>query len=257
MLLRNLVLLFPLAALSTLATPIVDLGYAQYQGAVDTTTNVTTFLGIRYAAAPIAESECRPDNLRFRAPQPPKVVPGVQQATEQPDQCFQTISLLVSPTNSLRQREATNISWEDCLFLSVSYPSDAVGVPVGGLPTLVYIHGGGHVLYDLLGHQVVTNVWTRYTMGSSSQFRGTDLIAQSNRGIVTVIIQYRLGLFGFLSGAEVKKNGKLNTGLLDQELSVVNVHVTINAKPIQDLKFWRRSCTSHDLGGKRRLVLKM
>jgi hypothetical protein len=34
-------------------TPIVDLGYAQYQGAVDTSTNLTTFVGIRYAAAPI------------------------------------------------------------------------------------------------------------------------------------------------------------------------------------------------------------
>jgi hypothetical protein len=34
-------------------TSIVDLGYAQYQGAVDTSTNLTTFVGIRYAAAPI------------------------------------------------------------------------------------------------------------------------------------------------------------------------------------------------------------
>ncbi|KAJ7769912.1 Alpha/Beta hydrolase protein [Mycena metata] len=169
---------------------IVDLGYAKYQGFVDTTTNVTTFLGIRYAAAPIKER-------RFSAPQPPEFLPGVQQATTQPDQCFQARTF------------ATNSS-EDCLFLSVYYPSDTAGVPVGGLPTVVWIHGGG------------------YTLGSASQFRGTDLLAQSNRGIVVVVIQYRLNVFGFLSGAEVKKNGTLNAGLLDQDLAFrwINKHIS-------------------------------
>ncbi|KAJ6543223.1 hypothetical protein DFH09DRAFT_1088918 [Mycena vulgaris] len=40
---------------ATTTAPIIDLGYAQYHGAVDTSTNVTTFLrlGIRYAAEPI------------------------------------------------------------------------------------------------------------------------------------------------------------------------------------------------------------
>lgn len=33
--------------------PIVDLGYATYEGVVDTSSNITTFLGIRYAAPPI------------------------------------------------------------------------------------------------------------------------------------------------------------------------------------------------------------
>jgi hypothetical protein len=44
-------------ALEALATAsIVDLGYAQYQGSVDTTTNTTSFLGMRYAAAPLGAS---------------------------------------------------------------------------------------------------------------------------------------------------------------------------------------------------------
>jgi hypothetical protein len=38
---------------ATTSTSIVDLGYAQYQGSVDTATNITSFLGIRYAAPPI------------------------------------------------------------------------------------------------------------------------------------------------------------------------------------------------------------
>jgi acetylcholinesterase len=32
--------------------PVVDLGYSQYQGSWNATSNVTSFLGIRYAAPP-------------------------------------------------------------------------------------------------------------------------------------------------------------------------------------------------------------
>ncbi|KAJ7432394.1 Alpha/Beta hydrolase protein [Mycena latifolia] len=177
---------------------IVDLGYAKYQGSVDTSANITTFLGIRYAAPPTGD-------LRFRAPESPHPVPGVLQATVQPDQCYQA-SQGTAPTNPLRTRAASTVSSEDCLFLSVSYPSDAEGVPEGPLPVLVYIHGGG------------------YLFGSSSQYRGTDLLSQSNRGLVVVIIQYRLGVFGFLPGEEVKKHGSLNAGLLDQEFALRWVH---------------------------------
>jgi hypothetical protein len=41
---------------ATISTSIVDLGYAQYQGSVDTATNIASFRGIRYAAPPIGES---------------------------------------------------------------------------------------------------------------------------------------------------------------------------------------------------------
>lgn len=34
---------------------IVDLGYAQYQGTVDSANNQTQFLGIRYAAPPLGK----------------------------------------------------------------------------------------------------------------------------------------------------------------------------------------------------------
>jgi hypothetical protein len=36
--------------------PIVDLGYATYQGSTDISTNISTFLSIRYAAPPTGES---------------------------------------------------------------------------------------------------------------------------------------------------------------------------------------------------------
>ena len=41
---------------SLAAAPIVDLGHAQYQGAVDEGLGITNFLGIRYAAAPVGAS---------------------------------------------------------------------------------------------------------------------------------------------------------------------------------------------------------
>ncbi|KAJ7115720.1 Alpha/Beta hydrolase protein [Mycena epipterygia] len=183
------------------SAPIVDLGYAQYQGTVSP-SNISHFLGIRYAAAPLGD-------LRFRAPQPPLQVIGVQDATFQPNGCFQT-SKGLSPVNPLETRQTAIVQTEDCLFLNVYTPSDAAGAPVGNLPVLVYIHGGG------------------YLAGQASTTNGEDIINQSNRGLVIVIIQYRLGLFGFLPGAEVKKNGDLNAGLLDQDFALrwTNKHIT-------------------------------
>ncbi|KAF7327340.1 Carboxylic ester hydrolase [Mycena kentingensis (nom. inval.)] len=171
--------------------PIVDLGYTQYQGAVSP-ANVAHFLGIRYAAAPTGD-------LRFRAPQPPANVSGIQDATFQPNQCFQADNG-VSPTNPLAKRAVE--SSEDCLFLNVYYPSDAVGTPPKDLPVLVWIHGGG------------------YLAGQASAYNGEDILHQSNRNLVFVAVQYRLGAFGFLPGEKVKQNGTLNAGLLDQDLAL-------------------------------------
>ncbi|KAJ7144316.1 Alpha/Beta hydrolase protein [Mycena epipterygia] len=162
--------------------------------------------------------------LRFRAPQPPKTVTGVLNATTQPDQCFQAADG-TSATNPLEARAVSTISSEDCLFLSVYFPSDAEGVPEGPLPVIVWIHGGG------------------YLSGSASMYRGTDLLQQSNRGVVVVTIQYRLGVFGFLPGAEVKKNGTLNAGLLDQEFALrwVNQHISKFGGDPEKVTIWGES----------------
>ncbi|KAJ7216250.1 Alpha/Beta hydrolase protein [Mycena rebaudengoi] len=189
-----------LRAQASVPAPIVDLGYSQYQGSVNASCNITSFFGIRYAAAPVGD-------LRFSAPQPPANTTGVQDAMTQPNRCFQAGSG-VSAANPLRTRAID--SSEDCLFLNVYHPSDADGVPLKDLPVVVWIHGGGFV------------------GGAASQYRGSDLIAQSNHGLVAVMIQYRLGLFGFLPGTEVKKNGALNAGLLDQDFALRWVHKYIS-----------------------------
>ncbi|THV01054.1 alpha/beta-hydrolase [Dendrothele bispora CBS 962.96] len=163
--------------------PVIDLGYASYQGTFDSSTNVTNYLGIRYASPPVG-------NLRFRAPQPPANITGVQRANTAPPGCM--------PSGTT----------EDCLFLNVYFPGSAV--PKKGLPTIVWIHGGG------------------YRGGSSSTFHGADLVNEADQGVVVVTIQYRLGLFGFLAGTEVKENGDLNAGLLDQHFALqwVQTHIS-------------------------------
>ncbi|KAJ7649060.1 alpha beta-hydrolase [Mycena polygramma] len=208
--------------------PIIDLGYAQYQGQVDTTTNVTTFLGICYLAPPLGE-------LRFRAPTAPENVTGLQSATTQPDKCFQADNGQ-SQSNPLSTRDIGVGTSEDCLFLSVYYTSDTDGVPVGQLPTIVWIHGGG------------------YVAGSASMYRGTDLIAQSSRGVVVVTIQYRLGVFGFLSGTEVKKNGALNAGLLDQDFALrwVNKHISKFGGDASKVTIWGEPSALSSLFSKER-----
>ncbi|KAF5358811.1 hypothetical protein D9758_008542 [Tetrapyrgos nigripes] len=185
--------------------PIVDLGYASYQGSFDASTNVTNFLGIRYAAAPLGD-------LRFRAPQPPANVPGVQQANTEPPECFQAFMGL-SPTNpfanqTLGKRQLPHDQTEDCLFLNVAIPGSTI--PTGELPVIVWIHGGG------------------YLSGDASDYHGSELINAANGSVVVVSIQYRLGVFGFLAGEQVKENGALNAGLLDQHFALqwVNTHIS-------------------------------
>ncbi|KZT64879.1 alpha/beta-hydrolase [Daedalea quercina L-15889] len=192
------------------STPVVDLGYAQYQGTYDPDTNISYFFGIRYAEAPTGD-------LRWRAPQTPTTTAGVQQATAQPNECYQAdygnSSTNPYRTPSLQTPDSSTINYrtsilekrvvvqdEDCLFLNVYTPGQIQ--PNASLPVLVWIHGGG------------------YIAGAASTFTGQDIIKESDYSVVTVIIQYRLGLFGFLPGSEVQANGALNAGLLDQNFAL-------------------------------------
>ena len=42
----------------------------------------------------------------------------------------------------------------------------------------------------------------------------------NDNGFISVIIQYRLGAFGFLSSEDVKKKAQVNAGLLDQNFAL-------------------------------------
>ncbi|KAJ7258057.1 alpha beta-hydrolase [Mycena haematopus] len=192
-----LISILTLHSANAATAPVVDLGYARYQGVVDPKLNITAFLGIRYAASPTGP-------LRFQAPAPPSQVVGIQQAFNDPPQCYQG-TFGASPTNPFTARDVEQT--EDCLFLNVYSPALNSTVP---LPTIVWIHGGG------------------YVMGSASEYNGAELVQESNNEIVVVVIQYRLGLFGFLAGQEIKDGGVNNAGLLDQDFALRWVNKNIH-----------------------------
>ncbi|KAF8869965.1 alpha beta-hydrolase [Infundibulicybe gibba] len=191
------------------ATQVVDLGYAKYQGFVDPATHNTNFLGIRYAVAPTGP-------LRWRAPQMPQNVTGIQQANAQPPMCFQAGPGQADKRNTIKRpfrvesRAAVSTEEsEDCLFLNVYTPGN-LSESTQNLPVVVWIHGGGY----MQGGASLT------LPGTDVIYDGNDLIREANGGVVAVIIQYRLGVFGFLPGTKVKEGGALNAGLLDQEFAL-------------------------------------
>lgn len=153
----------------------VDLGYSMYQG-FRGSSGVSMWLGIRYAAAPVAD-------LRFKAPQDPIMDSKVYQANTHGAVCYST------PSNSLNPNQA-----EDCLFLDVYAPT----VNTGLSPVFVYFQGGG------------------FNGLSAPNLNGTSLINAGDLDMVVVTFNYRVGVYGFLASKEVQANGNLNVGLLDQ-----------------------------------------
>lgn len=65
-------LLATAASLAAAVDPLVDVGYAKYQGFAD--GDVTKWLGVRFAAAPVGD-------LRFQAPQDPEPIADVVDAS--------------------------------------------------------------------------------------------------------------------------------------------------------------------------------
>ncbi|RAL07457.1 putative triacylglycerol lipase [Aspergillus homomorphus CBS 101889] len=155
----------------------VDLGYSQYRGQA-LANGIVQWLGIRYAAPPVG-------SLRFAAPQDPERKEGIQTALQHGPLCI--------PTDQYPIPAGTS---EDCLFLDVYAPNR--GRNASKLPVFVFIQGGG------------------FNADSNANFNGTGLIQASKNGIVVLNFNYRVGPYGFLSGAEVLKGGSVNNGLKDQ-----------------------------------------
>ncbi|KAF2011837.1 alpha/beta-hydrolase [Aaosphaeria arxii CBS 175.79] len=169
----------------------VDLGYAVYEGVANSTTGLNTFKGIRFAAPPTGP-------LRWQAPQPPSTNrSSTLSASEYGPICPQSFNAV--PGNAYQEGD------EDCLFLNIYAPPNAVGLPV-----LVWIHGGGYGFYN--GQQDMS-----------------EMINTNNNTFIGVSIQYRLGAFGFLSSDEVHRFGIVNAGLLDQKFAFEWIQYHIDA----------------------------
>jgi para-nitrobenzyl esterase len=91
---------------------------------------------------------------------------------------------------------------EDCLYLNVWTPATSAD---DRLPVLVYFYGGGNIAGD----------------GSEPRYDGEAL---ARRGIVTLTVNYRLGIFGFFAHPELSNQSPRgvsgNQGYLDQNLAL-------------------------------------
>jgi len=145
----------------------------QVQGQVSATDKeVIAFKGIPYAKPPIGP-------LRWVSPQPVEPWSGRLDARHDPPACMQQITDKSSATYRDLQQS------EDCLYLNVHVPTNALADRVGGnLPVLFLIHGGGR------------------TRSAVTRLR-PDIAALNRQGIVVVTPQYRLGIFGFFAHPEL------------------------------------------------------
>ncbi|KAL8659546.1 MAG: hypothetical protein Q9202_007075 [Teloschistes flavicans] len=178
---------------STPVSPIVNLGYAQYQGS--NSNGVAQWLGMRYAAAPTGK-------LRFAAPAPPPPRQGVQSATQHGNKCFGV------HTNDTKTPSSSSHSYsEDCLFIEVYAPGNAT--TESRFPVYVYLQGGGFVQND-------------------GTYNAAPLVRASGMQIVVVNINYRVGPHGFLASEEIRKGGSLNNGLKDQRYALhwIKAHIS-------------------------------
>ncbi len=179
------------------ASDIVKTANGALEGTGPQASGVREFRGIPFAAPPVGD-------LRFAAPQPPLNWTGVRPATRFGPRCMQQA---VFGDMGFR----SNGMSEDCLYLNVWTPAKSANAK---LPVLVYYFGGGFVAGD----------------GSEPRYDGESLAA---KGIVTVTLSYRLGVFGFLVHPELTKesphHASGNYALLDQSAALAWVRKNIAA----------------------------
>lgn len=184
-------------ALASSAAPVVATDAGRLAGLRDATAGLDVFKGIPYAAPPLGP-------LRWKPPQPMAAWKDVRKADHFGPRCMQR------PIFSDMVFRSDGMS-EDCLYLNVWTPANA---SKRKLPVLVYFYGGGFVGGD----------------GSEPRYDGAAL---ARRGIVTVTVNYRLDVFGFLAtpalAAESPRHAAGNYGLLDQHAALAWVKRNIAA----------------------------
>src|SRR5476651_774918 len=160
-------------------------------------SGIHSFLGVPFAQPPVGD-------LRWKEPQAPLNWPGVRKADHFGPQAMQRAIY----SDMMFRSDGKS---EDCLYLNVWTPPNAANAK---LPVLVYFYGGG------------------FTAGDGSEYR-YDGEALAKRGIITITVNYRLGIFGFLAHPELTKesphHSSGNYGLMDQHAALLWVQKNIAA----------------------------
>ncbi len=174
---------------------------------------VRAFRGIPFAAPPTG-------GLRWKPPQPVTLWTSVRPAAQFGPRCMQ------APIFGDMNFRSNGMD-EDCLYLNVWIPADVKlpGAPAapkpanerpgqGGAPVLVYFYGGGFVAGD----------------GSEPRYDGAGM---AQKGIVSLTVNYRLGVYGFLAHPELTRESSHhasgNYALLDMHAALQWVQTNIAA----------------------------
>ena len=166
---------------------------------------VNTFLGVPYASPPIKD-------LRFQPPKPPHSwKPEIYNATSFKFVCAQSQSKYF--LNSIRLAWP-GFTWEkdsseDCLYLNIFAPGRENATNSSPLyPVIMFLHGGSYVHGTTARHTTPGEVFPRF-------------------GVVLVMVQYRLGPFGFMTTGDAEARG--NWGMLDQVQALKWIRENIKA----------------------------
>lgn len=165
----------------------------------------TVYKGIPYAKAPVGD-------LRWKAPQEPEPWEGVFVADHWGNRCWQSNH----PKDSFWAKEfypdedALPQRSEDCLNVNIWVPEGAK--PGDKLPVAVWIHGGA------------------FMHGFNCEME-MDGAGWARRGVIVVMINYRVGIYGFLAHPWLTEEAGTsgNYGLLDQIQALKWVHSNIEA----------------------------
>ncbi|QKJ28289.1 carboxylesterase family protein [Mucilaginibacter mali] len=178
------------------AAPQIKTANGTLQGVAEA-SGIHSFKGIPFAQPPVGD-------LRWREPQAPKNWEGVRKADHFGPQAMQRYIY-----NDMMFR--SDGKSEDCLYLNVWTPAKSAKEK---LPVLVYFYGGG------------------FQAGDGSEYR-YDGEALARKGIITLTVNYRLGIFGFMAHPELTKespnHASGNYGLMDQHAALVWVQKNIAA----------------------------
>jgi para-nitrobenzyl esterase len=175
--------------------PIVKTANGIIEGIND--SGVKVFKGVPFAAPPVGE-------LRWKEPQPVKNWDGVRKADKFGPRAMQ---LAVFGDMNFGSDKMS----EGCLYLNIWTPAVTGNEK---LPVLVYFYGGGLVAGG----------------GCEPRYAGETL---ARKGIISITVNYRLGIFGFFSHPELTKESPKhasgNYGYLDQTAALKWIKTNIAA----------------------------
>ena len=163
--LGSLILMVSLAIVATAQTQ-VRIANGTLEGVTEK-SGIRSFKGVPFGAPPVGGN-------RWKPPQPVANWQGVRKADKFGPRCMQRA---VFGDMNFRSDGMS----EDCLYLNVWTPAKSGREK---LPVLVYFYGGGFIAGD----------------GSEPRYDGESM---ATKGIVTVTLSYRLGVFGFMAHPEL------------------------------------------------------